>query len=224
MAGDATPSFDQVVLHRVSLPLAHANGATLDVFLDAQGAIRVVEDGDAYNRPTGGAASRTEVLRAVRRYLEQIGVDPTSGTLHIAFGDVGGPWYVTFDRAIAGYPVANAPMWWWMSGDKAYLELRADASLVNLYAIRPEHLPVPIILDRNVLDVRLSKVAESPSEQVTTFERALLWIRAVDLETGAMAAELSLGYCQTERWDYGWQAWCIDAATGDLIARGGGVD
>lgn len=220
---DHAPLFDELVLHRVSLRLADATGAALDVYLDDDGAIRVVEDG-YYDRPTGGAASRTEVLRAAERYLGQIGIDPTSGTLHVALGKVGDHWYLTFDRAIAGYPVANAPMWWWITGDKAYLELRADASLIYLYAIRPDHLPVPTILDSAVLDARLANVVKVSPVQLATRELALLWVRARDPVTARAGLELSLNYCATQRGDYFWHAWCIDAATGEFSTEEGGVD
>ena len=154
---DEEPPFDRIVLHRVSLALADGDGALLDVYLDDGGAIRVVADG-IYMRPTDGTLDQTEIFEAAERHLLQVGIDPTTGTLHVAAHGAG-YWYLSFDREIAGYRVANAPMGWWLDGDKAYLELRADGSLANLYAIRPEHQPVPLIMDTETLAAQLATVA-----------------------------------------------------------------
>ncbi len=216
------PSYERVTLHRVSLRLARADGAKLWVYLDDDGAIKVVEDG-LYDRPTGATASRTEVLRAARRDLRQIGVDPASGTLHVALHGAG-HWYLTFDRELAGYPVANAPMAWWITGDKAYLELRSDASLVNLYAIRPRHLPVPAILDQDTLTSRLAKVAKVSRATLATYEPVLLWALVPSGTLTPTELALTLNYCATMRTDYSWQVWCIDAGTGERTIAGGAAD
>lgn len=214
--------FDSIVLHRVSLRLANADGATLDVYLDDQAAILVVEDGSY--RPTEATASRREVLRAAGRYLHQVGVDSASGTLNVALGQVGEHWYLTFDRTIEGYPVANAPAAWWLVGDKAFLALRPDASLLDLYVIRPEHLPVPKILDRSELDARLAEVAKVTPAKLRSFDRAILWVRAGDPLNEAANSRLSLNYCATTRSEDSWQAWCVDAGTGEFSAQGNGID
>jgi len=216
------PDFERVTLHRVALRLAHADGAKLRVFLDDDGAIKVVEDG-LYNRPTGAPASRTAVLRAARRYLRQIGVDPASGTLHVAQHGAG-HWYLTFDREIAGYPVANAPMAWWITGDKAYLELGPDASLVEIYAIRPGHLPVPTILARDTLDRRLAKVAKVTRTTLATYDPALLWVLVPQPLTTLPNPELTLNYCATKRTETSWQVWCVDAGTGERTVVGDAYD
>ncbi len=129
-------------------------------------------------------------------------------------------WYLTFDRSIAGYPVANKPMAWGLDGDKAYLELRADGTLRELYAIRLDHRRVPTILDRTTLDRRLAKVAKVSRATLATYEPGLLWVRAYDPQTGRIFPKLRLSYCATHSWHYGWAAWCVDAATGALDARG----
>ncbi len=209
------------MLHRISLRIAHGQGARLFVYFDDDRAIRVVEGtighGD-WEPSVGAAASRAEVFRAARRALRDIGVDPGGGTLHLAAHST--DWYLTFDRRIAGYPVANAPMAWWLDGDKAYLTLRADAALEALYLIRPAHRRVPgTILSRSTLDARLAKFARVSRATLATYDPRLLWIRAFDPQTGHQDAKLSLSYCATHRWHWGWEAWCVDAATGVRTAN-----
>jgi hypothetical protein len=220
---DRAPGFDSVVLHHVSLVLAGGDGATLDVYLDDDGAIRVVEDG-LYLRPIGAAVSRSEAVKAAEGHLRAAGVDPADGTIHVAMGEPGQHWYLTLDREIDGYRVANAPMGWWLSGDKAYLELRPDGSLANLYVIRPGAEAAPQILDRVVLDAGLAETARNAFADLAAYDRELLWVRAMDRATGVESATLRLAYCATYRWDYGWEAWCVDAGTGEYSTQGSGVD
>lgn len=220
---DRRPDFDPMLLRRVALPLAGEDGLTLDVFLDPANRIRVVSDG-FYNRPMGPAASRSEILDAARRDFDLVGLDLASGEVRVAAGPVAGRWYLTFDRQIAGYDVANAPMSWWLAGDKAYLELRTDASLVNLYAIQPENRPIPDVLATAVLEQRLATAAGISASELPTLERGPLWIRAQDAASGIEENVLTLGYCATKRSDSSWEAWCVDAATGALSARGSGFD
>lgn len=217
---DEEPAFDPSVLHRVSLALADGDGTSLDVYLDDAGAIRVVADG-IYLRSTETMLGRAEIMRAGERHLRQVGVDTTTGTLHVA-AHAASHWYLTFDREIDGYRVANAPMVWWLDGDKAYLELRADGSLANLYAIRPEPQAVPVIMDTETLAARLAAVADVSLAALDTYQVEFLWVRA----NRAYPPErtLSLGYCATHHFDLGWEAWCIDAGTGELSSTGGGVD
>ncbi len=216
------PPYDDLVLRRVNVRLAHTSNSVLDVFLDDAGAIRVV-DASSAERPIGPTASRAEVLRAAARYLRQIGVDPKSGTLHVAAGSVGEHWYLTFDRRISGYRVANAPMWWWLAGDKAYLELGPDSSIVQLYAIRPTHSPLPQMLGRRTLNDRLAKVARLSLGKLAKLDPAFLWVRPDD-QTGAHGTSLSLAYCATIRGEAYWEGWCVDPATGARSASGSGVD
>lgn len=226
MATDHEPDFDRLVLHRISLRHAHGQGARLNIYFDEDHAIRVVESGIGHGDwepQVGATASRAEVFRAARRALRDIGVDPASGTLRLAAHST--DWYLTFDRTIAGYPVANAPMAWWLDGDKAYLTMRADGSLRELYAIRPAHRRVPgTILDRATLDRRLAKFAKVSAATLATYDRGFLWVRTFDPETGHQGTKLSLSYCATHRWHWGWEAWCVDAATGAHSAHSGAVD
>ena len=232
IVSDEEPDFDSTVLHRVSLGLVVPGGAvidddsgwpTLNIYLDDSGAVRVVEAGDD-DRPDGPTASAADAVRAANRYLGQVGVDLAEGTIHVAAGEPGRHWYLTLDRQVAGYRVVNAPMGWWLTGDKAYVELRPDGSLARLYAIQPEHEPVPGLLDTAILDERLAKVAQVSGSKLTTFEREFLFVRAQDRESGAESVVLSLAYCATHRFGYGWESWCVDAGTGEFSTMGGGVD
>lgn len=212
------PAFYWLPLHRVSLRLAHTQGARLKIYIDDDRSVRVVEGG--WDSQSGPAVSRAEVFRAARRALRQVGVDPGSGTLHVAAHIPRSSWYLTFDRTIAGYPVANWPMAWGLDGDKAYLELRADGTLRELYAIRLDHRRVPTILDRATLDRRLAKVAKVSRATLVTYEPGLLWVRAYDPPTGHIFPKLRLSYCATHRSEDHWVAWCVDAGTGAFNARG----
>lgn len=215
---DEEPAFYWLPLHRVSLRLAHTQGARLKIYIDDDRSVRVVEGG--WDSQSGPAVSRAEVFRAARRALRQVGVDPGSGTLHVAAHIPRSSWYLTFDRTIAGYPVANWPMAWGLDGDKAYLELRADGTLRELYAIRLDHRRVPTILDRATLDRRLAKVAKVSRATLVTYEPGLLWVRAYDPPTGHIFPKLRLSYCATHRSEDHWVAWCVDAGTGAFNARG----
>lgn len=217
------PDYDSAVLRRLSLPLPGDGGLTFDVFFDRDGHIRVVTDG-FYNRPPGDTATKADVLTASRRYLDLAGIDVSAGELRVAAGPAAGRWYLTFDRTIDGYAVANAPMFWWLEGDKAYLELRSDASLALLYAIQPKSRPASAILSRAVLDGRLASAAHLSEAELRKLSPDFLWIRAQDPVSGVEQDELTLGYCATERSDSGWQAWCVDAATGEPNAHGLGAD
>jgi hypothetical protein len=217
---DQEPMFDPTVLHRVSLALADGDDAVLDVYLDGAGAIRVVEDGN-YLRPSGAALTEAGIFEAADRHLRQVGIDPSTGTLHVAAHGVG-YWYLTFDRAIEGHRVANAPMAWWLFGDKAYLELRADGSLANLYAIRPDAQAAPAILNMDTLNARLGEVAHRSPAELATYDLELLWVRSNRDYPPELT--LSLDYCATHTFENGWEAWCVDAGTGEASAFGSGVD
>jgi hypothetical protein len=221
---DEEPGFYRLILHRVSLRLAHTQGARINIYLDDDLEVRAVEGSWDWDPLASATVSRAEAFRVARRALRRAGLDPGTGTLHLALHIPRGDWYLTFDRTIAGYPVANAPMGWWLDGDKAYLNLRADGTLLSLYAIRPDHRRVPTILDRSTLDRRLAKVAKVSRATLATYELGLLWVQGYDPQTGRSFPKLRLSYCATHRWHYGWEAWWVDAATGALNAQGGGVD
>lgn len=217
---DEEPIFDPMMLRRVSLALADGDDAALDVYLDDAGAIRVV-DVEHHLRPTGSTLDQAAIFDVANAYLLQVGIDPTTGTLHVAAHGLG-YWYLTFDREIEGYRVANAPMAWWLHGDKAYLELREDGSLQTLYAIRPDAEALPAILDIGTLNARLEAVARRSPVELSTYDLEFLWVRPNAQHT--MALTLSLGYCATHIFERGWEAWCVDAGTGEPSAFGSGVD
>lgn len=102
----------------------------------------------------------------------------------------------------------------WLSGDKTYLELRSDGSLAALYAIQPDNRPASVALSTAVLDQRLARASGVAIAELRALQHGFLWIRAQDLDSGAQNDVLSLAYCATQRSDRGWEAWCVDAATG----------
>jgi hypothetical protein len=114
-------------------------------------------------------------------------------------------------------------MHWWLEGDKSYLELRADGSLAYLYAIRPDHQPVTRIGEVRLLAPRLATAADVSPDVLATFDTGFLWVRgnAGDLPPTDI---LSLAYCATNQLENSWSAWCVDAASGELIATGNGYD
>jgi hypothetical protein len=223
---DAEASFARDTFHRISIPLADTKTATLDVFLDDDGSIRVVEDGtfDVY-REQGEALSTKSIVRKAQDYLRLAGVDLADGTLNIASSLPGREWVLTFDRQLLGYPVANPPMAWWVDGDRAFLVLRGDGALRTLYFVRPDHQPAPETpFDRDMLIARLANVAGVTRRAIRELDPEFVWVRGRDPVTGGAATELWLGYCATDRNAHGWIAWCVDAGTGELVAQGSGAD
>jgi len=226
---DATPtiddqaSFDWLANQRVSLGLEGPASGALHVFFDDAGIMRAIED-ESTGRSPGRALSKSDVLDKAAGWLHSFGVDPETGTLHVASGSVGGQWDLTLDRMIDGYPVGNAPMAWWLTGDKAYVELRADGSLATLYALRPDHLPTPTVLDQATLNTQLAAVSGLSKQKLATLDPELVWLRGPDPATGKDRDVLSLNYCATERRELSWQAWCVDAGTGERSSVGGAAD
>ena len=217
---DRAPDYASVLLHEVSLRLA--GGDRLDVYLDDRGTVIVVEA--ARPDEPGAEASRDEILRAAHRAVRQAGADPAAGEFHVALHYPGSDWYLTFDREIGGHRVANAPMGWWLTGDKATVQLAPDGSLVSLYLVRPDHRPIPERLDPDTLRARLARAAEVSQATLASFELELLWVLAFPAGADAYDSTLRLGYCATHRFPSGWEAWCVDAGTGEPISREGGVD
>jgi hypothetical protein len=221
------PSYDDMPLRLVALPLADredAPDALLSVYLDDSGAVLVVEDGAGSSRPTGAAVDRDGALEAAARHFRTAGVDPSAGMLTVVKGEPGLFWYITLDRAIDGYPVANTPAMWRLSGDKAYVSLRGDGTLVDLYAIRPPSGPVPQVLATEVLDERLATVSGLAASELADLDPILTWVRARDPEEGVHAPVLSLGYCVTKARPDQWSGWCVDAGTGEQSVVDGGID
>lgn len=211
----AAPDFDDVTLRLVSLPLAtDADPAVLRVYLDADRTVRVVSDGRAFTRAPGPSVSRETALAAAAHHFRLVGADVGEGTLRVAQGDLGQEWYITLDRAIDGHPVANHPMAWGIAGDRMWATLRGDGSLVSLYAIRPEHVAQGALASNDTLAARLAAVAGVTADELVTLGPGLTWARPQDPATGATADVLTLNYCARRVESAGWQAWCVDAASG----------
>ncbi len=220
---DDQPSFDDIRLRLVALPVADRADAALQVYFDISGTIWVV-DGAGFSRPTGPDVSRDGALEAAAGQFRLAGVDPSDGTLTVWKGAPGDNWYITLDRVIDGHPVANTPMLWRIAGDRAYVELRSDGTLLGLYAIRPQSDPAPQVLATDVLDERLAIVSGLSADELASLHPAVAWVRAKDPVTGASAPTLSLGYCAAKVRPDAWTGWCVDAGTGLQSVVGGGID
>ena len=215
--GFGTPMFDDQPFTHVALLLAGKATARLDVFVDVDGSIRVAEREE---RPADhvGSISRAAALDAAARAFRDAGVDPSSGTLHVAQHIAGSGWYITLDRRAGGHPIANHPMWWGIAGDHAYVELAEDGRLVQLYAIRPERHAVPAdSLGPDALDGHLARIAERSRASIAALHPDLLWIRRDGDVT------LSLDFCATDEQPLSWQTWCVDPRTGEPTATAGAV-
>ncbi len=221
---DAQPSFDDVLLRLVSLPLADPADAALQVYFDGSGRVVVVDDSAGVSRPTGPDVSRDGALQVAARQFRLVGVDPSDGTLTVVEGAPGGEWNITLVRVIDGHPVANTPAMWRIAGDRAYVNLRSDGTLLELYAIRPSSEPAPPVLATDVLDAGLATVSGLSAKELASLHPALAWVRAKDPVTGMSAPTLSLGYCATKALPNGWSGWCVDAGTGQQSVVDGGID
>jgi hypothetical protein len=219
------PDYDDTVLPMVTLPLAGMDGAALRVYFDVTGRIAVVSDAAGSARPVGKDVSRDGALAAAAQELRLAGIDPAEGTLTVVKGALGEEWYITLDRSIDGVPVANTPAMWRIAGDRAYVDLRSDATLIELYAIRPPNGSAPQVMPTADLDTSLAAVAGLTANELAALHPALAWVRAVDDATGLSAETLSLGYCATKVLpDGSWSGWCVDAGTGQQSVVVGGVD
>jgi len=222
---DVEPDFDEVRLRLVSIPLeVGVDQAVLRVYFDDSANIRVVSDGRAFTLPIGTDVSATAAVAAAAQQFLLTGINPADGTLNVAMGQLGREWYITLDREIDGYPVANRPMWWGIVGDHAWVTLRRDGTLVELYAIRPDRAPTLPVKPAGVLADRLAAVAERTTTQLAELDPRFTWARATDPQTGRMADKLTLNYCATQIFDAGWNGWCVDAATGQKSLETGGID
>jgi hypothetical protein len=214
--------FARADLRRVMIQQRHGD-LPISIFLDGHGAVRAVED-VVYGAPTGEQVSAARAERLARRYLADAGVDPESGTLRVV-SDPPGEWFVTLDRTLDGYPVANMPMSWWLSGDKVYVGMRPDGRLTQLYAVPVEqHRPLPDPLDKRALQEHLAAFADRPRRDLRGLDAGFFWVQPSYGAPEGMAPELALGYCATDRKPQGWTAWCVDAGTGEPIARGEAYD
>lgn len=214
----AAPDFDPTGFRVVTLPLAAVTPATLAVSFDAAGVIRVVSDSRAWTLTGATKVTKAQALAAAAEAFLQAGIDTAGSKLHVAGSKKGEFWYITLDRSVGGYPVANHPMEWGLRGDKAYVALRGDGTLVELYAIRPATAAARVALPAATLDTKLAKVAGISKKRLVDLAPALTWVRTDG------AADLSLNYCASRKDANGWTAWCVDPATGERSMEGGGVD
>ncbi len=224
LVGEAVPDFDTVALRQVTLPGADAGDGPLQVFFDDAGRIGVVGIAAPDARPTGADVASDGALAAAAHQFGLVGIDPSQATLRVAGGSHGADWYVSLDRAIDGHPVANMPMLWRIAGDWAYVMLRRDGALRELYAIRPASEPAPQILETGVLDAALGTIAGLTADELAVLDPALAWVRAVAPITGETAPTLTQGYCATRVQPSGWDGWCVDAGTGREGLVAGGMD
>jgi hypothetical protein len=217
-----TPSYDDMVLRLVSLPLADAEGAALNIYFDPAGAILVVEDHSPTARSSGSDASRAQALVAAAAHFRLAGINPSGGVLNVADGAVGKYWYITLDRKINGYAVANRPMWWGIIGDHAYVSMRGDTTLVDLYAIRPPSVDAANPQSASALAPQLAAVAGLSMKKLAALHPLFTWVRQQSSQ--GVSNDLTLNYCVTMTEPYRWQGWCVDAGTGERSLRVGGVD
>jgi hypothetical protein len=221
---EASPDFENVVMRQVTLQLAATDAAELRVWFDDTGRIAVVSDGGALASVEGPDIDAPRAITTAAEQLRLAGIDPATGILSVAGGGPGTDWYVTLDRSIDGHPVANTVMLWRISGDRAYVALRRDGALRDLYAIRPSAAPAPQILPADTLDAGLATVSGLSARDLAALHPALAWVRATDASSGIPAPALTLGYCATQVRDSGWNGWCVDAGTAQRSVTGGGVD
>ncbi|MFN8632017.1 MAG: hypothetical protein U0838_17370, partial [Chloroflexota bacterium] len=209
---------------RVQLRLEGGDGSgTLQVSFDEAGAI-VAVDNQNLSGSIGQPIARSAVVKAAKRQLELAGISLKAATPRIQAisGANWTEWFVIYERSIGGYPVANWPMEWGLNGDKAYVDLRPDGTLAALYAIQPDAGKIPSILPTATLNKRLAKAANVSPSKLATYGPTLQWVRAY--QDDAPLPGLTLGYCERHEWSEGWAATCVDAGTGKVIARQGGVD
>ena len=214
------------VLPRVFLPLVSTTdgSASLHVFFDSDGAIAAVEN-QGPSIGNGQPIGKANVLKAAQAQLDLAGVAIAAAKPVIQSVTNGGAtieWGVTYQRTVHGYPVANWPQGWGLNGDKAYVLLDPDGSLHELYAIQHEAGTVPTLLGTAKLNAALAKAAGVSTAKLATYNPRFEWVRVVT--DGATKPGLALGYCERHAWSSGWQSFCVDAGTGEVIANEGGVD
>jgi hypothetical protein len=218
--------FASADLRRVTLQQQSPESSDLPirVYLDDDGAVRALEDA-MYTLPMGERVSKERALRLARRYLSKVGIDPEGGTLRVVESRPEVGWYITLERELDGYPVANLPMAWWIDGDKVYVSMRPDGKLTGLYAVPvEERRPLPTLLDQPTLERRLANFADRTPSDIRDLDPGFYWVQPRYRAPEDMAPVLALGYCATDRQPGSWVAWCVDAGTGKAIARGEGAD
>jgi hypothetical protein len=173
-----------------------------------------------------GSISRDQAIDRTREQLRLAGHDPTDGTIDVAGGQPGQEWYLTSSRSIDGYPVANFPAGWGPDGDKAYVTLRSNGDLEELYYLRPSTLPPSALPPTAALDATLDAAMQAGGRGPQTLapgltvERQLTWIRP----TVPSFDGLVLSYCESARFASVWSATCVDASTGRMNLRADAAD
>lgn len=208
--------YEPTVLWEVSFALAGEGGDSmaLRIYLDDDGQIRAVDNDLGFPEPSGAGISRAEALQRAALALGLLGLDATQDQLSVATAIPGREWIIMLSRMVDDHPVANHWASTGIAGDRVWVTLRGDGALVELYAIQPPTQPLPEpILASAELDERLASAAGLSATKLATLDPQLTWIRAID-EDGAEAAVLTLAYCATRVEPSGWEAWCVDAATG----------
>ena len=223
---DEAPVFDALTLRTVSLVRSDstvANPRVLRLFFDASGVIRVVEAGSAF---VSGSISRDRAIVLAGGQLRLAGHDPTDGTIDVAGGQPGQEWNLTISRSIDGYPVANFPAAWGPDGDKAYVTLRANGDLEELYYLRPSIVPPGALPPTAELDATLSAAMQAGGQGPQTpapgltVERQIIWIRP----NSPSFDGLVLSNCESARFASGWSTTCIDPSTGRIDLRNNATD
>jgi hypothetical protein len=139
--------------------------------------VRALED-VIYTAPAGEPVSEPRALRLARRYLSDVGVDVEAGKLHVASSHPEAGWYITLDRELEGYPVANLPMAWWVEGDKVDVAMRPDGLLTDLYAVPvEERQPLPQVLDEPTLEKRLTTFADLTRREIRKLDVGFYWVQ-----------------------------------------------
>jgi hypothetical protein len=223
---DQDPTFALADLRRVTIQQLSPESSDLPimVYVDHDGTVRALEEA-IYTAPMGERVSEARALRLAGRYLSDVGIDVDERMLRVVSSHPEGAWYITLDREIDGYPVANLPMSWWIDGEKIYVAMRSDGLLTDLYAVPvEERRPLPQLLDQATLEKRLATFAELTRRQIRRLDVGYYWVQPRFHAPEGIAPVLALGYCATDRQPDHWAAWCVDAGTGEPITRGQAVD
>ena len=218
--------YEPSVLWEVTFALAGADGASvpLRIYLDDGAQIRMVDDDLGFPEPSGPGITRSDALDRAGLALRLVGLDAPADRLSVSTAIPGREWIILLGRSVDGYPVANHWASSGLAGDRAWVTLRGDGALVELYAIQPSTAARPAaILPPEALTERLALVAGLSGARMAALAPHLTWIRALDAQ-GAEASILTLSYCATQIMLAGWEAWCVDAGTGEKNAHGLGAD
>ena len=196
----------------VSIPLADTATATLDVFVDEDGAVQVVEDGtfdvvrkqgDALVEAGSCARHRTTFEAPASTPLEWDRQRRGSGSGRADPGYLPGA---------AGLPVAHPPMGWWCTG----IAVVGVGALPRPGSLRRSAVPRP--LGRDVLIARLAKVAGVICSAIGELGPAFVWVRGPGAAQVHATSSGSTIAPPTETRTGGARE--VDAGTGEFGGRG----